>query len=103
MRPFVVSPSAAEDLHTIWTYLALEASPSLADATLVGLARHFAGLAEHPGKGHVRQDLTLLPLHFFAARPYLIVYQRDASPLAIHAVLHSSRNIGKLLQKRPLS
>ncbi len=62
----------------------------------------FGGLAEFPGKGHLREDLTSLPLHFFLLDTYLIVYNRAASPLAIHAVLHTSRDVRSLLRKRPV-
>lgn len=103
MRLFVVSPFAAEDLNQIWSYLANEADQSRADATLQRLAEQFAALAEQPGMGHLRQDLTSLPLHFFTSRPYLIIYSRDTSPLAIHAVVHASRNVRSLLRKRSLS
>jgi plasmid stabilization system protein ParE len=34
VKPFVVSPNAADDLEDIWLYLAEEASEELADRTL---------------------------------------------------------------------
>jgi plasmid stabilization system protein ParE len=59
-------------------------------------------LAERPGIGHRRGDLTSLPLHFHFIRPHMVIYERDHTPLAIHAVLHSARDIRELLQDRPL-
>jgi plasmid stabilization system protein ParE len=62
----------------------------------------FSDLAETPGIGHRRLDLTRLPLHFHFVAPYMVIYQRDRSPLAIHAVLHGARHLRKILRKRPL-
>ena len=102
MKPFVVSPNAADDLNDIWRYLAEEANPEVADRTLQRLVRSFAELAETPGMGHRRTDLIRLPLHFLFLEPYLIVYERDRSPLPIHAVLHGARDLRKILRDRPL-
>ncbi len=101
MKSFVVSPNAADDLNSIWLYLAENASEEIADQTLQRLARSFADLAETPILGHRRTDLTSLPLHFFYVRPYMIIYQNDRSPLPIHAVLHAARDVQKLLRDRP--
>jgi toxin ParE1/3/4 len=103
MRNFIVSPNAAEDLNEIWEYVAHEWGEPRADQTLHELVTAFGDLAKSPGVGHLRQDLTSLRLHFFTLDSYLIVYTRDTSPLPIHAVMHSSRNIRKLLRKRPLT
>jgi plasmid stabilization system protein ParE len=102
VKPFVVSPHAADDLNGIWLYLAEEAGEEIADRSLLRLAESFARLAEDPGVGHRRSDLTRLPLHFLFVEPYMVIYQRDRSPLAIHAVLHGARNLRKLLRSRPL-
>jgi toxin ParE1/3/4 len=102
VKPFVVSPHAADDLNDIWAYLAEEASEDVADRALRKLVRTFADLAETPGLGHWRRDLTKLPFHFLFAEPYMVIYQRDATPVAIHAVLHDARNVRKILRGRPL-
>lgn len=102
MKPFIVSPHAADDLNEIWSYLVSEAGDELADRTLAQLASAFAALADYPGIGHRRTDLTSLPVHFHYIRPYMVIYQRDRSPLAIHAVLHGARNLRRILRNRPL-
>lgn len=102
MKPFVVSPHAADDLNGIWLYLAEEAGEEIADRSLLRLAESFVRLAEDPGTGHRRSDLTRLPLHFLFVEPYMVIYQRDCAPLAIHAVLHGARDLRKLLRSRPL-
>jgi len=99
---FIVSPHAADDMDGIWLYLAEEASEEVADGALRRLARSFRELAETPGLGHRRSDLTRLPVHFLLVEPYMVVYARDRSPLAIHAVLHGSRDLRRILRGRPL-
>jgi plasmid stabilization system protein ParE len=102
VKPFIVSPLAADDLNGIWLYLAEEAGEEFADRTLEKLVQSFAELAETPNLGHRRTDLTRLPLHFRYIPPYMVIYQRDRSPLAIHAVLHGARHLRKILRSRPL-
>jgi plasmid stabilization system protein ParE len=102
VKPYIVSPHAADDLNGIWLYLSEEASEEIADRILTKLVDSFSELAEDPGLGHRRTDLTRLPVHFRFVAPYMVIYQRDPSPLAIHAVLHGARNIRKVLRKRPL-
>ena len=70
MKPFVVSPQAADDLGEIWEYLAREATEEIAGRILRKLVGSFAST---PGLGHRRSDLTKLPVHFFLVDPYLIV------------------------------
>jgi antitoxin ParD1/3/4/toxin ParE1/3/4 len=77
VKPFIVSPHAADDLNGIWLYLAEEASEEIADRALLKLTSSFADLAQSPGIGHRRRDLTKLPVHFLFVEPYMVVYQRD--------------------------
>jgi plasmid stabilization system protein ParE len=44
-----------------------------AGRTLEELVRTFSELAETPGIGHRRPDLTRLPLHFHFAAPYMVI------------------------------
>ncbi len=60
----------------------------------------FDRLATNPGIGHLRSDLTRLPVFFYTVEPFLIVHDRVHDPLRVIAVIHSSRNIRKLLRKR---
>jgi len=102
VKPFIVSPHAADDLNGIWLYLAEEASEEIADRALLKLTSSFADLAQSPGIGHRRRDLTRLPVHFLFVEPYMVVYQRDRTPLPILAVLHGARDLRRILQNLPL-
>ncbi len=55
-------------------------------------------LAERPGIGHTRQDLTDRPVKFWSVYSYLIVYDSESRPLTIVAVLHGARDVKQLLK-----
>lgn len=61
----------------------------------------FEHLATFPGLGHRRSDLTSRSVVFFTADPYLIIYDRHVTPITIYAVLHSVRDLRRILRKRP--
>jgi len=56
-------------------------------------------LADVPGKGHKRSDLTNRDVLFFSVYQYLIVY-RPTELVEIVAVLHGKRNVERLLKSR---
>jgi plasmid stabilization system protein ParE len=55
-----------------------------------------------PEQGYRRADLTKMPARFFPLYSYLIVYQPEANPVRIMAVLHGNRNLKRLLNARSL-
>ena len=59
----------------------------------------FERLAERPGLGHSREDLTNRPLRFWSVFSYLVVYDPESRPLTIIAVLHGARDVEKLLKR----
>jgi plasmid stabilization system protein ParE len=100
MKPYVVSPDAADELTSIWLYLEHEYGEEFADKTMRRLVRAFADLAETPGMGRLRPEWTTLPVHFFLVDPYFILYFRDREPLEVYAVLHTARDIPAVLRYR---
>jgi plasmid stabilization system protein ParE len=85
---YVVAPDAEDDLRWIWRYLLGEAGLAVANRIQAELADAFESLAEVPGKGHRRPDLTGLDALFFSVYQYMIVYRRAAtvrSPLSCMA------------------
>ncbi len=99
MKPYVVSPDAESDLKQIWRYLLGEAGLAVANKIQGELVDAFEGLADVPGKGHRRPDLTRKDVLFFGVYQYLIVYRR-ASTVEIVAVLHGKRDVKRLLKAR---
>lgn len=100
MSSFVLTPVAVEDLREIASWLAEQAGEAVAERVENGLFASFQRLADTPGLGHRRSDLTKRPLVFFTINPYLIVYQRDISPIIIHAILHGARDVKRTLLGR---
>jgi toxin ParE1/3/4 len=97
----IVSPEAEDDLRKIWRYLLVEAGLDTADRIQAELVDAFEGLAETPGKGHRRSDLTNRDVLFFRVYQYMIVYRR-AETVEIVGVLHGKRNVKRILRDRLL-
>ena len=99
MKPYLVAPEAEGDLQQIWRYLLGEAGLAVANRIQGELVDAFEGLADAPGKGHRRSDLTNLDVLFFSLYQYMIVY-RLAKTVEIVAVLHGKRDVKRLLKNR---
>ena len=99
MKPYLVAPEAEDDLRRIWRYLLGEAGPAIANRIQGELVDAFEGLADVPGKGHKRPDLTSRDVLFFSVYQYMIVYRR-ATMVEIVAVLHGKRDVRRLLKTR---
>ncbi len=101
MKPYVVAPEAEDDLRQIWRHLLGEAGLAIANRIQSELVDAFEGLADFPGKGHKRSDLTSRDVLFFSVYQYMIVYRR-AELVEIVAVLHGKRDLRRLLKTRML-
>lgn len=99
MPRYVLSPEAREDLREIRDYLVAEGGRRLAQYVLQEISAAFQLLASHPGAGHLRQDLTSLPVKFWPVFSYLIVYDPAPRPLAIVRVLHGRRDVEAILRR----
>ena len=99
MKPYFVAPEAEDDLRLIWRYLLGEAGLAIANRIQGDLVDAFESLADAPGKGHKRPDLTGLDVLFFSVYQYMIVYRR-AQLVEIVAVLHGKRDVKRLLKTR---
>ena len=99
MNSYVLAPEAEDDIKQIWRYLLGAAGLAVANRIQGELVDAFEGLAESPGKGHRRPDLTGLDVFFFSVYQYMIVYRRTAT-VEIAAVLHGKRDVKRLLYTR---
>jgi plasmid stabilization system protein ParE len=100
MAFFRLTREAIEDLDAIWLHI-YRSNPSAADAVEEEIRSACASLAESPLQGHLRRDLTKLPLRFWTLPKYpnyIIVYNPDARPVAILRVLHGMRDLKRLLK-----
>lgn len=96
MSRFRLSPEAAQDIEAILAYIVRDSVPAarrVRQALLAACRR----LAEHPGMGHRREDLTDKPVRFFPVYSFLIIYDPASRPLAIVRVLRGTQDIATIL------
>ncbi len=98
---YVLAPEAARDLVEIWTYLRQQISLETAERVESVIRGKLLFLAENPGTGHRRQDLTEYNARFFPVYSYLIVYRPDSKPLQIISILYGRRDVEEILKKCP--
>ena len=95
-RQYRLSPEARRQIDEIGALVAddnVDAALKIYDA----FEDAFELLAENPGIGHTREDLTTRPMKFWSVFSYLVIYDPESSPLQIITVVHSARDITSLL------
>ena len=95
-RQYRLSPEARRQIDEIGALVAddnVDAALKIYDA----FEDAFELLAENPGIGHTREDLTTRPVKFWSVFSYLVIYDPESSPLQIITVVHSARDITNLL------
>jgi plasmid stabilization system protein ParE len=95
MKRFKLSPEAAEDIREIWAYIAAD-SIKAARHLRLQIFEACQRIADNPGIGHSREDLTEKPVLFWPTGSYLIIYIAR-KPVEIVRVLHGARDIPSLL------
>lgn len=99
MAGYVLTPEARDDLREIRDYLVSQGGRRLARYVLQDITGAFRLLASRSGIGHLRQDLTPLPVKFWPVFSYLIVYDPAAQPIAIVRVLHGRQDLQAILSR----
>jgi plasmid stabilization system protein ParE len=99
-RRYILAPEAAHDLVAIWQYIRKENSDEIADRVISVIRDKIAFLAEAPGAGHRRGDLTSADVRFFAVCSYLTVYRPATKPLQVVSILHGNRDVERILASR---
>ena len=56
-------------------------------------------LADRPGIGHLRADLSGDAFLFWPVLSYLVIYRPGTDPLQIVRVLHGKRDVRRLLEE----
>ena len=95
---YILAPQAARDLVSIRRHLRQEAGQPTADRVAAELRRGFEYLAQYPGAGHRREDLTAAPVRFLSVYSYAIVYLPEL-PIQIVAIVHGKRDLQALLTR----
>jgi plasmid stabilization system protein ParE len=96
---YILGQDADLDLDDIWEYIARD-DVDAADRWIEKLFDAFEALAQNPGMGHKREDLTAYPVLFWPVGAYLIIYRAERTPLEIIAVTQGSRDIPAFLHRR---
>jgi len=103
MSVYALTPLAQADIFDIWCYIAAD-SEDAADRVEQAIYDACALVAQAPGRGHSRPDLTPRSLRFWTLTRYpnyTVVYRPEATPLQVVAVLHGKRNTPRILNQRP--
>ena len=96
MSRFVLTPAAEGDLLKIIEYLEGD-NPNAVLKVVDAIDQAMQRLAESPGIGHVRPDLTDEDVRFWPVFKYLVVYRPESKPLEIVRVLHGRRDVERIL------
>lgn len=97
---YILAPEAARDLVQIWRYVKKESGRARADQIEADIRSRCVFLAEFPGAGHTREDLTAIDVRFLSIYSYLIVYRQETHPVEVASILHGSRDVAEILTKR---
>ncbi len=94
---YTLAPLARLDLHDILVYVRRD-NPYAAKRIRSALLAAGRRLAEHPGIGHTRADLTELPLRFLTVRErYLMAYRERARGIEVVRIFGPGRDVSALL------
>ena len=99
MNQYVLGVDAELDLDAIWEYVAQD-NVEAADRWIAKLFDAFQSLAQAPGMGHKRGDLTAFPILFWPVGAYLFLYRVDNERIDIVAVTQDARDIPVFLSRR---
>ena len=97
---YVLAPEAALDLVEVWHYIREQTNTAIADHVESVIRDRIGFLAQAPGAGHMRQDLTNEDVKFFPVYSNLIVYRPKTKPLQIACILHGRRDVEQVLKGR---
>lgn len=96
MSPYRLTLEAAADMDEILEAL-LQEHPGVVITVLDDLEVAFQQLVDFPHSGHIRTDITSLPVRFWTVHSYAVNYDSEISPLTIIRVLHWRRDIEEVL------
>jgi plasmid stabilization system protein ParE len=96
MKRFKLSPEAAVDIRSIWAFIAQD-NVKAARRVRLKIFAACQQVAETPGIGHRRKDLTDKPVLFCPVDHYLIIFSAARKPIEVVRVLHGALDIPTIL------
>lgn len=97
-RRVIISRRALKDLDQIWTYINGRAGPNVASDFVAEILAAVDQLAEMPGMGHARRDVSSRRYRFWSVKSYVVAYRPTARTLRLVRVVHGSRDFGRLFR-----
>lgn len=98
MTSYVFSKAAADDMFSLWEYIAkddIDAADRVRDAVYDAIST----ILTFPGMGHRRADLRDDTLRVWPVFSYLIIYRAQAEPLEIVRVVSGYQDIAALVMQ----
>ena len=94
------TPEARRDLLDIWSYIAEESAPAVADAFLARLWGAMEIIAYAPHVGRERPEFAGSP-RSIPVKPYVIFYEplAEGDGILVWRVLHGARNLDPLIRE----
>jgi toxin ParE1/3/4 len=94
MTRILRTPEARQDILDIWSYIARENAPSVADAVLARLEGAIEIIAQAPFIGPERPEFSGCP-RSMTVRPYIIFYEPlpEGDGILLWRILHGSRDL----------
>ena len=102
MSSYTLDADADLDLQEITSFIA-EQNPNAARQLAARLFAAFETLAQTPGIGHSRRDLTIEPVLFWSLDRYVVIYRETVLGIQIVAVSQGSRDLPRLIRRRVTS
>ncbi|HEY0307327.1 MAG TPA: type II toxin-antitoxin system RelE/ParE family toxin [Acidobacteriaceae bacterium] len=99
MNGYILVPQAEDDFMRAYDYLYFR-STAAASKLEIQLLHAFDHVCDWPESGHLRPELTELPVRFWSAGNHLIVYDPRHKPIRILAILHGAQDIPRILNDR---
>ncbi len=96
-----LSDEAKADYRDIRDYLVAEGGTRLARHVQDEIRQALRFLADTPGAGHSREDLTQEPVKFWSVFSWLIVYDPAMKPLGVARIVHAHRDVKTLFERQP--
>ena len=99
MGRFLLTREAEDDIDAIGGYISA-GSERAAERVVAAIYAAFDRLADMPGIGHTRSDLTRSDVRFWPVRRrYLVVYVVEPDAIVIARVLDGHRDVAAILDE----
>ena len=88
---------AEDDLEQLLSYVSEQSGTSRALKVHESFVAAFEHLAEMPGSGSKRADLTGTRVRWWPVFNWIVLYESDSSPITILRVIHGARALDRIL------